>query len=86
MTVKELKMIIEDLPDDMEVIIPIHSLNVSTKISSFFSIGTAGVLESDCEGFPALYLGGSEPGRNIKDQIRLGRYDGEYVRCKKVLY
>ena len=67
MTVKDLKEIVNKLPDDMEVIIPVIDEYNADDIQAFRLVRTAGVLEADGER-PALCLNSSSGG-NISDQV-----------------
>ena len=84
MTVKDLKEIIKDLPDNMEVIMPIVDMDDNNKIMVFRRIRTAGILTSKYESHPALCLNTSTDGIDISAQIKmLGEMAG--VICEKIL-
>lgn len=82
MTIKDLKNILEGLPDDMPVIIPVIDHDDANSISGFRYVRTAGVLSDDGED-DALCLNSAADGVDIKTQV--GMYDS-YIGCDKVLF
>ncbi len=84
MTVKELKEIVSQLPDDIPVIIPVICENDPNRIFGFRHIRTAGLLESTYENGPALCLNASADGLDMESQIE--RYSTRYISCKKVMF
>lgn len=86
MTVKELKDILKDLPDDMAVIIPATDAKIDddyNHIDCFVHVRTAGILETRWEEKPALCFNTSEDGMDISSQLK---YSGLSTVCKKVLF
>lgn len=69
MKVKNLKEIVNQLPDDMDVIIPVISEDDANCIWAFRHVRTAGVLESDGEQ-PALCLNAAADGLDISSQVK----------------
>ena len=84
MRVRDLKEIINNLPDDMIVIIPIIGEGDVNKLFGFRKVRTAGVLEcSSEEDREALCLNGACDGQDIADQVH---FSGKDVGVKEVLY
>ena len=86
MTVKELKDILKDLPDDMVVIIPATNEKIDNDynhIDCFMHVRIAGILENRWEEKPALCFNTSEDGMDISSQLK---YSGLSTVCKKVLF
>lgn len=84
MRVRDLKEIINNLPDDMIVIIPIIGEDDVNKLFGFRKVRTAGVLEcSSEEDREALCLNGACDGQDIADQVH---FSGKDVGVKEVLY
>ena len=84
MTVKDLKEIVEQCPDDMPVIIPVITEEDANCILGFRHVRTAGILESeleDPENKTALCLNSSAGGLDISSQI--SRSD---ITCKKIMF
>lgn len=82
MTIKDLKNIIEGLPDNMPVIIPVIDYDDANSISGFRHVRTAGILSTD--GYDdALCLNAAADGVDIKSQV--GMYDSD-ISCDKVLF
>ena len=84
MTVKDLKEILNECPDDMPVIIPVIDIDDSNDIQAFRYVTTAGILYDDY--MPkieqrVICLNSSEDGAVIANQI--GSRD---VVCERVLY
>lgn len=88
MRVKDLKNIIDKLPEELLVVIPIISEEDSNKIYGFKKVGTAGLLECDVkkeEDRGAICLNAAKPGYDIADQVYLsGKSD--IVSVKKILF
>lgn len=87
MTVRDLKEIIKNIPDDMDdlnVIIPVITEEDANRILVFRHVRTAGVLISDYEENPALCLNTVLYGLDISSQIE--RKNDSHVRCEKVLF
>ena len=82
MTVKDLKTMLENIPDDMPLIIPVIDEDDVTRIQGFRHIRTAGVLESPYDE-PVLCLNGSIENISISDQVEA--YDKD-IMCKQVLF
>lgn len=84
MRVKDLKHILERLPDDMAVIIPVIDEEDANHISGFRHVGTAGVLISEGEqDREALCLNSASDGQDIADQVY---FSGRDVGVKNVLF
>lgn len=83
MTVADLKSIIEGLPDDMDVIVPIATKNDANAILGFRHVRTSGILRSSSEQHPAFCLNPSENGADMATQINM---NCQYVVCEKVLF
>lgn len=81
-TVKDLKDILNTLPDDMPIVIPVVDENYVNRIYGFRYARTAGILSSETEEQrEVLCLNGATPGEDIADQI----YDsGRSVNVEKV--
>lgn len=76
--VKDLKSILNELPDDMIVIIPVVDENDVNNILGFRKVRTVGILEDDYEE-PSerlvLCLNGAAGGYDMTDQVRF--YGGD---------
>lgn len=84
MRVKDLKHILEQLPDDMAVIIPVIDEEDANHISGFRHVRTAGVLISEGEqDREALCLNSAADGQDIADQVY---FSGRDVSVKNVLF
>lgn len=84
MYVKDLKKILNELPDDMPVIIPVSDEYDSNRIYGFRYVRTAGMLVCEYEqDQKVLCLNAAVDGQNIADQIRLSGID---VSVKKILF
>lgn len=87
MTVKDLREIIKNIPDDMDdlnVIIPVITEEDANRILAFRHVRTAGVLTSDYEEKPALCLNTASDGLDISSQIE--RKNDSSIWCDKVLF
>ena len=84
MRVKDLKHILEQLPDDMAVIIPVIDEEDANHIYGFRHVRTAGVLisEGECDR-EVLCLNAAADGQDIADQVRLS---GKDIGVKSVLF
>ena len=84
LTVGKLKNIIKDLPDDMDIIVPVcPDENDSNVICSFRHVRSAGVLDNDYVSKPALCLAATNDSKDIKtllDENKLGTW------CDRLLY
>ena len=70
MHVKDLKKILNDLPDDMPIIIPVIDEDDANHIYGFRYVRTAGELVCEGEQEPeALCLNAAADGQDIADQI-----------------
>lgn len=81
MRVKDLKNIINQLPDDMLVVMPVIDENNANHIYGFRRVRTAGVLT--CNGEEdrnALCLNSSESGQDIVDQVGLSGKDVDAIK------
>ena len=83
MTIKDLKDIIENLPDDMPVIMPAIDRDEPDKIFCFCHIRTIGVLSSDYDA-DALCLNTSDE-LNIHEQIKESKDIDDHIKCKQIL-
>lgn len=84
MRVKDLKHILEQLPDDMAVIIPVIDEEDANHIYGFRHVRTAGVLISEGEDDPeALCLNAAADGQDIADQVH---FSGKDVGVKEILF
>lgn len=84
--VKDLKTILEGLPDDMLIIIPIMDEDDVNRIYGFRKVRTVGILEDEYEDDrdrKALCLNGAANGADIADQID---FSGRDVSVKTILY
>ena len=85
MTIKDLKEILKDLPDDMPVVIPVIDEDDVNTIYGFRYVRTAGILFDGYGIGPDLrvfVLNGSKDGVDISTQIKTR----DTVICEKVLY
>ena len=73
LTVGDLKDMIKDLPDDMDVIIPVTIEDDANYIVSFRHVRTLGVLSNKYEEKPALCLNGAQDGVDIETQLNLNK-------------
>lgn len=83
MKVKDLKDILNELPDDMDVIIPVISPDDANHISGFRHVRTAGILQCKDED-DALCVNAAAYGVDINAQVNA--YDGKYIACKRILF
>ena len=85
--VKDLKTILEKLPDDMMIVIPVIDAIDVNNIDGFRKVRTAGVLVDDYTIEPCdrkvLCLNGAAHGADIADQVR---ESGLEVSVETVLY
>ena len=84
MRVKDLKHILEQLPDDMAVIIPVIDEEDANHIYGFRHVRTAGVLISEGEqNREVLCLNSAADGQDIAGQVY---FSGKDVGVKNVLF
>lgn len=84
MRVKDLKDILNKLPDDMKIVIPVVDEDNVNQIYGFRMIRTAGILEADFEqDRNVLCLNGAADGHDIADQVYFSRRD---VSVTEILY
>ena len=84
MKVKDLKNILNGLPDDMPIIIPVIDEDDTNHIYGFRYVRTAGILECDYEkDRKVLYLGSSVDKMDIANQISRS---GRDVSVNEILY
>ena len=84
MRIKDLKHIIEQLPDDMAVIIPVIDEEDANHIYGFRHVRTAGVLISEGEkDQEVLCLNAAADEHDIADQVY---FSGRDVGVKEVLF
>ena len=84
MRVKDLKHILEQLPDDMAVIIPVIDEEDANYIYGFRHVRTAGILISDGEqDREVLCLNAAADRQDIADQVY---FSGRDVGVKNILF
>ena len=84
MRVKDLKHILEQLPDDMAVIIPVIDEEDANHIYGFRYVRTAGVLISEGEqDREVLCINAAADGQDIADQVY---FSGRDVGIKEILF
>lgn len=86
LTVGGLKTILEELPDEMFVVIPVVDEDDVNRIFGFRKVGTAGVLENKSEAEnerKVLCVNGASDGYDIADQVH---FSGRDVSVTTVLY
>ena len=84
MRVKDLKHILEQLPDDMEVIIPVTDEEDANHIYGFRNVRTAGVLVSEGkQDREVLCLNAAADRQDIADQVY---FSGRDVGVKEILF
>lgn len=84
MLVKDLKKILNELPDDMPIIIPVIDEDNANHIYGFRYVRTAGELICESEREPeVLCLNAAAYGQDIADQIH---FSGRDVGVKKILF
>ena len=84
--VKDLKTILESLPDDMLIVIPVVDEDDVNKIYGFRKVRTAGILEHEYEernDRQVLCINGATNGADIADQVH---FSGNDVSVKTILY
>lgn len=84
--VKDLKTILDGLPEDMLVIIPVVDEDYVNTIRGFRNVRTVGILEcldEEPNERRALCLNGAKDGADIADQVRFSGCD---VSALTVLY
>ena len=82
MTVKDLKEILNECPDDMPVIIPVIDEEDANHIYGFRHVRTVGILTSDGEE-DACCLNAAADEQDIADQVR---FSGRDVGVKSILF
>lgn len=83
LTVGALRDCIKDLPDDMDVIIPLSSAEDANYIDSFRHARTVGIVSNKYEEKPALCINSSKDGLDIYAQLNLNKRG---TTCDKVLF
>ena len=84
MRVKDLKNIIDSLPDDMLIIMPVIDEDDANHINGFRKVRTAGVLVCDGEeDTEVLCLNAAADGQDIADQVH---FSGKDVGVKQILF
>lgn len=84
MQVKDLKKILNSLPDEMIVVVPVIDENDVNKIYGFRKVRTAGILGCEFEEHStALCLNGATDGQDIADQVHFSECD---VNVLDILY
>ena len=82
MTVGDLRKIIDKLPDDMIVVIPVY--NRKRCCSEVQWVRSAGIIVSKFEPEPALFLGGTKHNKSIEKVLEKNRVLG--AKCTEVLF
>ena len=86
LTVRTLKECLKDIPDDMEVIIPVIDVDDSNNIQAFRHVRTIGILECNVEN-DALCLNTASDGLDINSQINGESFHADSsIKCKKVIF
>ena len=83
LTIGILKEAIKDLPDDMDVIIPVTIENDANYIVSFRHVRTLGIVTNKYEEKPALCLNSAQDGADIDTQLHINKLG---TTCDKVLF
>lgn len=84
MRIKDLKQIIDKLPDDMLVVIPVIDEESVDRIYGFRKVRTAGILTCEAEQDPeVLCLNAATNDYDIADQVH---FSGRDVDVVKVLF
>lgn len=84
MQVKDLKVILSKLPDDMPIIVPVIDEDDANHIYGFRYVRTAGELTCESEqDREVLCLNAAADGQDIADQIH---FSGKDVSVKNVLF
>lgn len=86
MRVKDLKHIINNLPDDMLIVIPVIDEDNANHILGFRKVRTAGLLNDEYEregDRDVLCLNSAADGQNIADQVH---FSGRDVGVKEILF
>ena len=83
LTVGDLKDRIKDLPDDMDIIIPVTIEDDANYIESFRHARTLGIVSNKYEEKPALCINAAQDGIDIDTQLNLNKLS---TTCEKVLF
>ena len=83
LTVGDLKDRIKDLPDDMDIIIPVTIEDDANYIESFRHARTLGIVSNKYEEKPALCINTAQDGADINTQLNLNKLS---TTCEKVLF
>lgn len=84
LTVGEMKELLKDLPDDMDVFVPVCPDESNPNIiCSFRHVRSVGILNNDYEPKPALCIAATDGGRDIKTVLDENKLD---TWCEKILY
>ena len=83
LTIGALRDCIKDLPDDMDVIIPVTIENDANYIVSFRHVRTLGIVTNKYEEKPALCLNCAQDGADIDTQLHINKLS---TTCDKVLF
>lgn len=91
MKVRDLKVILNRVDDDMDVIIPVLDLHSNYGIHGFRHVRTAGILVNHYEEDPALCLSAPDNGMDMESQLKCcQQHDYSYISratlCKQVLF
>ena len=84
MTIKDLKTIIDGLPDSMIIVIPAIDEEDANHMYGFRKVRTAGILSSEGEECREVFcINAAADNFNIADQVH---YSGRDVGVEKILY
>lgn len=86
MTVEDLREIIKDLPDDMQIVIPVIDENDCNYIYGFRKVRVAGVLQCESEQEREVFcMNSAMDGKNLTHQIEESGVDPD-VTVRDILY
>ena len=83
LTVGDLRDCIKNLPDDMDVIIPVSCAKDANYIESFRHARTLGIVSNKYEEKPALCINAAQDGADIDTQLNLNKLS---TTCDNVLF
>lgn len=82
-TVRDLRDCLEGLPDDMDVIVPVHDEDDANVIFGYRHVRTIGVLRSPRNPEPAFCLASSANGADMYSLMELNAGD---IECEKQMF